>query len=616
MRYRHSMPFGATFADGSTDFALWAPAARSVTLRHAPALPQGEAHPPESGWQDTPAVCEAQGWWHCRVPGAEAGTAYQWLIDGGLAVPDPASRSNPLGVHAPSVVVDPLAFDWQHPSPARPWSEVVLYELHVGTFTPEGTFAAAAQRLAALRALGFTAVEIMPVAAYGGTHGWGYDGVLPFAPHAGYGPPEDFKRLVDAAHGAGLLVFLDVVYNHFGSDGNYLGHYAPVFFSHEHESPWGAAINFDGEGSRTVREFFIHNALYWIEEYRIDGLRLDAVHAIVGNGRPHVLTELSERVRAAAGARPVHLVLENEKNEGERLAATPQPGLYDGQWNDDFHHALHVALTGETQGYYHDYGSDPLAHLGHALSHGYVFAPSQRQNGRRLSCMPAAAQPLGAMVNFMGNHDQIGNRAFGERLAQLASPAATDLALLLSLLTPAIPLVFMGDEYGATTPFHYFAGWEGELQDAVRAGRKREFGHALEHTPPGHTELPDPCDAQTLAESRLDWSEADTPRGRQRRTLVQHALQARRAWLQPRHALLLAAGHHAERVGATGLQVRWRYTDARQLVLQANLGDAPLPPSAGMPAAAGDTVFAHGREAGQPGWPAWSALWTLEKTRS
>ncbi|AVP57836.1 malto-oligosyltrehalose trehalohydrolase [Pulveribacter suum] len=606
MKHRHDMPFGAQPDAQGTDFSLWAPAARHLVLRHRP----GDEGP----WQEQAAVSAQGGWWRCTLPQAGAGTRYQWLVDG-TAVPDPASGHNPHGPHGASVVVDPCAFDWQHAPPGRPWSDVVLYELHIGTFTPEGSFAAAARRLPALRALGFTAIELMPVAAFGGSHGWGYDGVLPFAPHAGYGTPEDFKRLIDAAHGLGLMVFLDVVYNHFGPDGNYLGQYAPQFFSQEHESPWGKAINFDGEGSATVREFFIHNALYWAQEYQIDGLRLDAVHAIVDDGERHFLQELSQRVRAAAGDRPVHLVLENERNEGERLAATPLPGRFDGQWNDDFHHALHVLLTGETRGYYHDYGNQPLARLAHALTHGYVFAPAPRQEGRRTALAPAQPQPLGAMVNFVGNHDQVGNRAFGERLATLVEPPVAELALLLSLLGPAIPLVFMGDEFGARTPFLYFAGWEGELRDAVREGRKREFGHALEHARAGRTELPDPCAAQTLADSRLDWALAESQGGLARQALVRQALAARARWIAPRHGLLLSEGHSAQAVGDTGLLVRWHYADGRQLVLELNLGGTPVSCPA-CPSFPGETIFQHARSPSDDHWPAWSARWTLSEPQA
>jgi len=597
------MPFGAQLArGGGANFSLWAPAAGAVVLRHADSA--------EGPWQELPAQPTCEGWWRCHVPHAQAGTHYRWQVDG-TAVPDPASRSNPAGPHGPSVLVDPLSHAWRHANPPLPWSEVVLYELHIGTFTPEGSFAAAERRLPGLRALGFTAIEIMPVAAFGGTHGWGYDGVLPFAPHAGYGTPEDFKRLVDAAHGLGLQVFLDVVYNHFGPDGNYLGLYAPAFLSQQHASPWGPALNFDGEASATVRAFFIHNALYWIEEFRIDGLRLDAVHAIRDTSGRHILAELSERVRAAAGTRQVHLVLENEHNEGEWLSTRPVPGLYDGQWNDDFHHALHVLLTGETHGYYHDYGGAPLLGLAHALTHGYVFAPAPRKDGRRAALRPADAQPLGAMVHFIGNHDQVGNRAFGERLAQLVPAPAAELALLLSLLTPAIPLVFMGDEYGARTPFLYFAGWEGELREAVRDGRQREFGHAVEPDTPGRSVLPDPCHEQTRTQSRLDAAQADAPAGRDRLALVRRALTARARWIQPRHALLCGP-HTAETVGDTALRMLWQYSDGAQLQLEINLGDRPVtPPDDGSAPVAAAPVFELRRAGQERTWPAWSGRWTL-----
>ncbi len=307
-------------------------------------------------------------------------------------------------------------------------------------------------------------------------------------------------------------MFIDVVYNHFGPDGNYLNAYAPAFFSREHQSPWGAAINFDREGSETVRDFFAHNALYWLDEFRADGLRLDAVHAIVDESSPDILQEISTRVRgfAASSGRTLHLVLENDRNEAERLASCPRPGLYDGQWNDDFHHSLHVALTQETQGYYAKFGDDPVALLARVLTHGFAF-----RHGEPSAAPPA---PLGALVQFMGNHDQIGNRAFGERLAQLLpSPDAAELALLLSLLTPAAPMVFMGDEFGASTPFLYFAQWEGDLRQAVREGRQREFSHEV---PPGR-ELPDPCDVASLQASQLRWDEAASPKGLARSRLVQ-----------------------------------------------------------------------------------------------
>ncbi|MGZ5270466.1 MAG: malto-oligosyltrehalose trehalohydrolase [Ramlibacter sp.] len=457
MKVAQDMPFGAATRPGDgTSFRLWGPAARRAELALYPAL----------GDQPRllPASRDAHGWWSCDVPEAGAGQLYHWRIDGELMVPDPASRHNPHGVHAPSCVVDPLAFDWDDGWAGRPWGDVVLYELHVGAFTHEGTFAAAAARLQELAEVGITAVELMPLADFPGRFGWGYDGVLPFAPHAAYGTPDDLKHFVQQAHRLGLMVFLDVVYNHFGPEGNYLHRYAPQFFSATRSSPWGAAINFDGEGSRWVREFFIQNAIYWTQEYRFDGLRLDAVHAIGDDSATHVLEELSRRVREATAGRHVHLVLENENNHHERLSTTPEPGRYDGQWNDDFHHALHVALTGETRGYYHDYGNalgeDPFDLLARCLTHGMLFEDSPRKpGGARAAPRPTPAIPLSVLVNFAHNHDQVGNRAFGERLAVLAGPDAAPLATLLALLTPAVPMLFLGEEFGSTQPWLYFADW-------------------------------------------------------------------------------------------------------------------------------------------------------------
>lgn len=600
MKLAHPMPFGARLlAEGGARFSLWAPAAQKASLLYGPSrqAPQSTA----------PAVCADAGWWHAEVTDAAAGTLYQWVVDGELKVPDPASRNNPWGPHHPSVVMNPSAYDWKSAWPGRPWSELVFYELHVGSFTPAGTYEAAARRLPELAELGFTAVELMPLAAFAGHWGWGYDGVLPFAPHADYGTPDDLKRFVDEAHALGLCVFIDVVYNHFGPDGNYLHAYAPHFFSTSHTSPWGAAINFDQDGSAVVREFFIHNALYWLEEFGADGLRLDAVHAISDTSQPDILEALSARVRdyAAANGRQIHLVLENEKNQARRLTPGCVSGRYDAQWNDDFHHAVHVALTGEAQGYYAKFAHGPMDLLARALTEGFAFPESGTDSG-------GAPPPLSCMVNFIGNHDQVGNRAFGERLGHLASPEAVDLALLLALLTPATPMVFMGDDYAATTPFLYFANWEGELRDAVRKGRQREFGHAVTD----EKALPDPCSEATLQASQLRWEEASTPMGRSRRALVQQALEARRHWFQPRASQLLAQGHTAEFVGDTGLRVTWQYVGGTTVQLEMNLGPvavtlapAPAPTMTRASTGAARDVFSYRWAAHQSTWAPWSARW-------
>jgi len=599
------LPFGAALRPGGgVDFRLWAPSANPRLIW----FDEAKIEHQES------ACVDGGGLWHCHVPQARAGTLYQWQVEGPLRVPDPASRWNPQGPLGPSEVCDPRQFAWDEGWRGRPWHEAVLLEIHVGSFTPEGTFEAAARELPALAELGITAIELMPVACFGGRFGWGYDGVLPYAPHPAYGTPEQLKAFVQAAHRLGLMVLLDVVYNHFGPEGNFLGAYAPGFFSATRRSPWGPAINFDGPDSRPVREFFIHNALYWLQEFRFDGLRLDAVHAISDRSSPDILEELSARVREATLGRHIHLVLENERNQGQRLACAPLPGRYDAQWNDDFHHALHCALTGESQGYYGDYVQDPLALLGRALTQGFAFAESQRgSDGRRLHAAPAAPQPLPAMVNFAHNHDQIGNRAYGERLQVLAPPGAFELALLLVLLTPATPLLFQGDESAAQNPFLYFADWDGALREAVRAGRRREFAHAER---PGEP-LPDPCSAESFQRSRLprgaELSPARAEACAARQALLRAALQARQRWIVPRQASLASGRHEARRRGASGLLVCWRYSDGAELRLELNLGPEPVPLAGGDepdPPGEAHPVFEHGWREGAA-WAPWSARWRL-----
>lgn len=601
MRCEHTMPFGARLHKGGVTFRLWAPAAQCAELAFHP----GGAGAPLL----RPAEADADGWWECDVPEATAGSGYQWRIDGDLLVPDPASRQNPGGPHQPSVVVDPCRFEWDADWHGRPWHDTVLYELHVGTFTPEGTLAAAMARLQELADVGITAVELMPLSTFSGRFGWGYDGVLPFAPHPAYGTPDDLKRFIQGAHRLGLMVFLDVVYNHFGPDGNYLAAYAPGFFSKTATSPWGAAINFDGPDSRPVRDFFIHNALYWVQEFRFDGLRLDAVHAIADTSATHILDELSAAVRAATPGRHVHLVLENEHNGWRHLAPTPTPGRYDAQWNDDFHHVLHVAMTGETQGYYHDYGDDPLALLARGFTHGMVFEGSQRKpGGAREVIAPTPPQVLSALVNFSHNHDQVGNRARGERLVRLVPPEAALLPTLLAVLTPAIPMLFQGEEWGTPEPFLYFADWDGELREAVREGRRREFGHEDAH------DLPDPCSQATFEASRPNRAHASTPEGQAWLAEVRGALAARKTHITPHQSQLLTGRHTAQRVGAHGLSVQWRYDGGRMLCLELNLGPEALevPPEHLGPVEA-VPVFSHRwpHDTAASTWPAWAARWTL-----
>ena len=419
-----------------------------------------------------------------------------------------------------SEVIDPSAYAWRDERwHGRPWAEAVIYELHVGTFSPEGTFAGVERRLDYLRDLGVTAIELMPIADFPGKRNWGYDGVLPYAPDAAYGRPEDLKRLVDAAHERGLMMFLDVVYNHFGPEGNYLNAYACEFFTERHKTDWGAAINFDGAASRAVRDFFIHNALYWLEEYHFDGLRFDAVHAIVDDSQPHILVELAEAVRAGPAAdRHIHLVLENDRNEARYLRYTDdgKPRHYNAQWNDDFHHAFHVLLTGEKDGYYSDYADPVTRHLGRCLAEGFAYQgePSPFRDGKPRG-EPSAELPPAAFVTFLQNHDQIGNRALGERLGALTRPERLRAATVAWLLAPARPMLFMGEEFAASSPFLFFCDFGPELAQAVTNGRRREFARFEQFSSREMQErIPDPNHPDTFERSRLDWQSLEGSRTR------------------------------------------------------------------------------------------------------
>ena len=576
MNRAHRMPFGAEVAGELARFRLWAPSAEQVEL----ALPAGGTT------AYVPMQPRGEGWFESVSPAAP-GTPYRFRIDGGLEVPDPASRYNPDDVHGPSVVVDPGAFEWTDGAwRGRPWEEVVLYELHVGTFTPEGTYAAAIGRLDHLVSLGVTAIELMPLADFPGRRGWGYDGVLPFAPEAAYGRPQDLKRLVSEAHARGLMVFLDVVYNHFGPEGNYLHAYARPFFTERHHTPWGAALNYDGPQSRAVRDFFIHNALYWLEEYHMDGLRLDAVHAIIDDGSPHILVELAERVRAGPGrSRQVHLVLENDNNEAHYLrAGNGPPKEFDAQWNDDLHHAYHVLLTGETDGYYVDYAGEPARHLGRALAEGFAYQgeSSRHRGGAARGEASGALSPV-ALVSFLQNHDQVGNRALGERLVTLADEQALRAAVFAWLLAPAPPLLFMGEEFGAATPFLFFCDFGPELAGAVTRGRRREFAaFARFASAEAQAAIPDPNAPETFDRSRLDWDCLTAQPHARWLAFYRRLLALRHEHIVP---LLAGAGGHAGRYmahGAAGLVLEWRLARGSRLEIRLNLSaqeTSAAPPS-------------------------------------
>jgi len=569
MKRRHEMPFGAQRdADGSTRWRLWAPAAAEVVL-----VLDG---------RDIPMQPRANGWHEVHVDDpatARTGSRYAFRLPDGLTVPDPASRANPDDVHGPSELIDPLAFDWPDAAwRGRPWHEAVIYELHVGCFTPAGTFMAAIERLDDLVALGVTAIELMPLADFAGRRGWGYDGVLLFAPEAAYGTPDDLKRLVAAAHARGLMVLLDVVYNHFGPDGNYLHAYAPPFFNDALHTPWGAAVNFDGAGSRTVRDFFIHNALYWLEEFHLDGLRVDAVHAMHDKSPLDFADELALAVQRGPGRmRAVHLVLENGDNDARRLqrGRDALPLLATAQWNDDVHHALHVLASGEHDGYYADFAAEPQRLLARALAEGFAFQgeASAYRGGAPHGSVSTMLPPL-AFVNSLQTHDQVGNRAFGERIQALAAAAGREEALraLLGcvLLAPAPPMLFMGEEFAASSPFLYFCDFSGDLARAVTAGRRNEFARFARFADPAlRQHIPDPNAEATFQRSKLDWAERTQPGHAEWLALYRRLLGIRQTRLMPWLALAGSGRYAITRAGVLHLQ--WPLGSRGRLHLLANL---------------------------------------------
>ncbi|MCO7594917.1 MULTISPECIES: malto-oligosyltrehalose trehalohydrolase [Pseudomonas] len=536
---------GAHLLDAtSARFALWAPDARSVSL-------QLERQPPIE------LLPEGDGWFAAIAP-CRAGDRYRYRIDEQLEVPDPASRLQPEGVHGPSQVLDLGSYPWRHPWQGRPWPEAVIQELHVGLL---GGYAGVARQLPRLAELGITAIELMPVGQFPGERNWGYDSVLPFAPQHSYGSPEALCQLIDEAHGHGLMVMLDVVYNHFGPDGNYLHQYASHFLREDRQTPWGAAIDFR---RAEVREFFIQNALMWLCDYRFDGLRLDAVHAI---DQPDFLVELARRVRAAvAPGRQVWLVLENEHNQ----AALLEQG-FDAQWNDDGHNALHVLLTGETEGYYQDYQDRPIAKLARCLAEGFAFQGQANRHGIPRG-EPSGHLAPSAFVLFLQNHDQIGNRALGERLSRLCPPPALRAATGLLLLAPMIPLLFMGDEEGSRRPFLFFTDHHDELADAVREGRRNEFAHFTAFADPQQrARIPDPNAADTFEASRLDAQDV---------LAGWHGLYQRLLALRRRHVVPHLPGSRAlgaEVLGERALTARWRLGDGSELRIDLNLGAEAQP---------------------------------------
>jgi maltooligosyltrehalose trehalohydrolase len=580
--------FGARLTTDGASFRLWAPAAKRVDLL-----------------LDTPQPMRRgdDGWFSADISGAKAGARYKFRINDEIDVPDPASAFQPDDVSGFSEVIDHLSYRWRASDwRGRPWQETVLIETHVGAFTQEGTYRAMTGKLDHLKATGITALELMPLADFAGSRNWGYDGVLWFAPDSAYGRPDDLKALIDEAHLRGLMVFLDVVYNHFGPEGNCLGQYAPSFFT-EAQTPWGSAIDYR---VREVRAFAIENALYWLREFRFDGLRLDAVHAISEPGEISMLRDLSRAVGnlAAERHRHIHLVLENDDNAASLLDANEvlPRGNYRAQWNDDYHHAWHVLLSGETHGYYRDYQRCPLRDIARALGSGFVYqGEASVHRGGQLRGEPSDKLAPIAFVNFLQNHDQIGNRALGDRLESIASSKAVEAALAITLLAPTVPMLFMGEEWGSERPFPFFCDFHGDLAEAVRKGRRKEFAGAYARH---GDEIPDPLAQSTFQSAVLDWDSRNGQAGEKRLVLVQQLLATRRHEIVPR---LAGAAFGDSQAADNGLlTANWRMGDGATLQLTANLSDHEI-------------AYKRIEASGSPIWggetgdllPPWSVFWRI-----
>jgi maltooligosyltrehalose trehalohydrolase len=544
-RHNPTNEFGAArLAHGSVRFRLWAPAQETVWV----ALEGGALLPMEHA---------GDGWFQADADVPD-GTCYRFRLADGQLVPDPASRQQSADVHDCSVVISD-AFQWQHADwRGRPWQEVIFYELHPGL---AGGFAGIQQDLPRLKSLGVTAIELMPVADFPGRCNWGYDGVLPFAPDRSYGTPADLKRLIDAAHGLGMMMFLDVVYNHFGPDGNYLHAYAPQFFRDDVTTPWGPAIDFR---QRPVRDYFICNVLMWLQEYRFDGLRFDAVHAIQEQDWVEEMADIVQQT--VRSDRHVHLVLEHHN------AASHLRGAVDAQWNDDAHNVLHVLLTDETSGYYADYAKGATDMLARCLAEGWSFQGQWSDYLKQCRGEPSGDLPPYAHVLFLQNHDQIGNRAFGERLTTLADPGALRAAIVLQMLCPQIPLLFMGEEVASTTPFLFFTDHHADLADAVREGRRAEFAGFGEFADPERREqIPDPNADTTYRASSV---EADSDSATERFALYQELIAIREREIIPR--LLGATSAGARVIGPKAVEASWIMGDGSTLTIVANLGLEPV----------------------------------------
>ena len=509
------MKVGATYTpDGRCEVAVWAPFARTVVVRFL--APDERTVTMQQG---------ARGYWLTSVEGVAPGTRYLYCLDGELERPDPASSFQPEGVHGPSAVVDHTSFPWEDVSwQGVPLEELIMYEIHVGAFTQEGTFDAIVPRLGELAALGVNALEIMPVCQFPGERNWGYDGTYPYAVQNSYGGPDGLKRLVNECHKRGIVVILDVVYNHLGPEGNYIRDFGP-YFTDKYRTPWGSALNFDDEYSDEVRNFFLENALYWLRDYRIDALRIDAVHGITDMSAKPFLQELAEEVAnfSSEAGREFFLIAESDLND-TRLIRPRELGGYgmNAQWNDDFHHCVHGLLTGETKGYYVDFGK--TGHLVKAMREGFVYSGEYSVYRKRRHGNSSKDIPAGRFIVFSQNHDQVGNTMFGERLTSLLRLEGIKVAAGAVLFSPYIPLLFMGEEYGEETPFLYFVSHtDPSLVEAVRQGRKEEFRAFSWKGEP-----PDPQNRETFLASKLNWERRGSGHHRVLLDFYQHLIEVRK----------------------------------------------------------------------------------------
>lgn len=490
---------GASFGDAAVSFRLWAPSAKSVQVE---IIGSGQ-HP------GIPLTTVGGGYWETVIPNLPVGTLYQYYVDEKGPFPDPASKFQPQGVHGPSQVNNEKSFVWTDQAwKGRPFHELTFYEIHVGTFTTQGTFDGVREKLSYLAGLGITALELMPIGDFPGQRNWGYDGVSIFAPARCYGTPGDLKTLVDEAHRFGLAIFLDVVYNHFGPDGNYLSQFSPFYFTKKHKTPWGDAINYDGDNSRPVRDFFIANALHWIGEFHFDGLRLDATHAIVDESPRHIVEEIVDCVKTLTDGRLVHVVAEDHRNLAAMVKPTDAGGWgLDGIWADDLHHSIRRLLAGDSEGYYQDY-KGTTGEIVDGLRQGWLFKGQHSEYLNEPRGSDPGGIPAERFIVCLQNHDQIGNRAMGDRLNHQIDPAAYRAATVLLLMVPETPLLFMGQEWGASSSFQYFTDHNEALGQLVTQGRREEFKKFSSFSDPAlRQSIPDPQSVSTFQASKLKWEE-------------------------------------------------------------------------------------------------------------